>query len=197
MATLQEVLLINRNGGGRGGGERRGRRGCIFNGHPLLSLWKTCQASIVCDGEFPGVCALFTGSCRPTFCEAVATSSWHPESARVSAVTQVRSHRLITGEKGRILKVPVTPQCTRPFVFLQIFSFFFLFTWEKSLNETETPPCRDATIFSSAPAQVHTYYPWKALLDPYWSSTSTPLVINKKLWQNAERFCPQTIPSFV
>lgn len=41
-------------------------------GISLLSpVLQTCQDSNGDDCEFPGVCALFTGSCRPTFCEAV------------------------------------------------------------------------------------------------------------------------------
>lgn len=68
-----------------------------------LSVWQTCQASNVADCEFPGVCALFTGSCRPTFRGAVGNPSWHPAFVGAAALTQVRSHRLITG-KGEDIK---------------------------------------------------------------------------------------------
>lgn len=60
----------------------------ILMGISLLSGWQSCQASNVADGEFPGVCALFTGSCRPTFCEAVGTL---PDIRRSSE--QRQSHR--------------------------------------------------------------------------------------------------------
>lgn len=41
-------------------------------GISLLSpMLQTCQASNAGDNKFPGVCALFTGCCLPTFCEAV------------------------------------------------------------------------------------------------------------------------------
>lgn len=47
-------------------------------GISLLSpVLQTCQASNVADCEFPGVCALFTGSCRATFCGAVGASGVH------------------------------------------------------------------------------------------------------------------------
>lgn len=132
--TLQEVLRINKKRGWGGGGARRGGGGCIFNGYPPLSLWQTCQASIVCDGEFPGVCALFTGSCRPTFCEAVGTSSLtsgirRSVGSRAGTITPI-DH----GQEGRILKVPVTQPCSRPLFSSKSFPFFFffLFTWGKS-----------------------------------------------------------------
>lgn len=39
----------------------------------FLTVLQSCQASNVGDCEFPGVCALFTDSCRPTFRGAVCT----------------------------------------------------------------------------------------------------------------------------
>ena len=61
-------------GGFEGGvGGCRGSAHDILMGISLLSVWQTCQASDVGNCEFPGVCALFTGSCRPTFCGAVGT----------------------------------------------------------------------------------------------------------------------------
>lgn len=120
---------------------------CIFNGYPPLSLWQTCQASIVCDGEFPGVCALFTGSCRPTFCEAVGTSSLtsgirRSVGSRAGTITPI-DH----GQEGRILKVPVTQPCSRPLFSSKSFPFFFFvyLGGEKSLNGT-VPPCRGISV---------------------------------------------------
>lgn len=68
--SSQEVLRKNKDVGGFEGG---GSAHNILMGISPLSVWQTCQASDVGNFEFPGVCALFTGSCRPTFCGAVGT----------------------------------------------------------------------------------------------------------------------------
>lgn len=72
-------------GGGVGG---KGSADSLLMGISILSVWQTCQASNVGDCEFPGVCALFTGSCRPTFCGPVGTL---PDIRR--SLEQWQSHR--------------------------------------------------------------------------------------------------------
>lgn len=143
---MRVVVVVVRGAGWRAG------ESCIFNGYSLLSPWQTCQASIVCDGEFPGVCALFTGSCRPTFCEAVGTL---PDIR--NSLERRQSHRYdhtdwSREKKGRILKVSVTHPCVHPLFSSQ---FFFVYPGKSrlsvhSLNGTVPPDRYTETLLSGA-----------------------------------------------
>lgn len=99
-------------------------------GISILSVWQTCQASNVGDCEFPGVCALFTGSCCPTFCGAVGTL---PDIRR--SLEQWQSHRYDRSdwslEKGEDIKGvchTYTP-LHASFVFIEIFVYPRKVSW--------------------------------------------------------------------
>lgn len=119
-----EVLRINKNAGGGGIVGGKGSADSLLMGISILSVWQTCQVSNVGDCEFPGVCALFTGSCRPTFCGAVGTL---PDIRR--SLEQRQSHRYDHSdwslEKGEDIKGvchTYTP-LHASFVFTEIFVY--------------------------------------------------------------------------